>query len=81
MNAIRQILSPANGKLLIDIPKEYQQKRFEVIVLPIEDTQTKEDLQEKINAFLKTLPTDEPNITEDEIMAEIKSVRTERYGK
>lgn len=81
MNAIRQIVSPSNGQLLIDIPKEYQQKRFEVIVLPIEDAQIRENLQEKINAFLNTLPADEPDMTEAEIMAEIKAVRTERYGK
>lgn len=81
MDAIRQILSPSNGKLLIEIPEGYQQTRFEVIVLPIEDAQIKERIQEKMTAFLNTLPTDEPAITEEEIMAEIKAVRSERHGK
>ncbi|MCU0339297.1 MAG: hypothetical protein MUE30_05400 [Spirosomaceae bacterium] len=43
MNALRQIISPENGKLLIEIPKEYQQKRFEVIVLPIDEPADKDE--------------------------------------
>lgn len=42
MNALRQILTPSNGQLLIDIPKEYQQKRFEVIVFPIDEPAEKD---------------------------------------
>ena len=79
MNALRQIVIPENGKLWIDVPKEMNNRAFEVIVLPIEDFFEKETLQAKINAFLKTLPADEPTITESEILAEIKDVRTKRY--
>lgn len=81
MNALRQILSPLNGQLLIDIPKEYQQKRFEVIVLPIEETPEQDILQAKMSAFLNTLPISEPAISETEILAEIKAVRKERYER
>ncbi|MBB3837208.1 hypothetical protein FHS57_001202 [Runella defluvii] len=81
MNALRQILTPSNGQLLIDIPKEYQQKRFEVIVLPIDETTEQDILKAKMTAFLNTLPTTEPTITEAEILAEIKAVRKERYER
>ncbi len=37
MNALRQIVSPQNGRIWIDLPKEFSQKRFEVIVLPVEE--------------------------------------------
>ena len=36
MNALRQIVVPQNGRLWIDVPKEFSQKRVEVIVLPVE---------------------------------------------
>jgi hypothetical protein len=77
MNALRQIVSPFNGQILIDIPKEFKQKRFEVIVLPIDDISEKEILQTKMNLFLNTLPILEPNLSEDDILAEIKAVRKE----
>ncbi len=46
MNALRQIVSPQNGRLWIDLPKEFSQKRFEVIVLPVDepDSYDEEDL-------------------------------------
>lgn len=81
MNALRQIVSPQNGRLLIEIPKEYPQKRFEVIILPIDDTDTKTQLKTKMAAFLATLPADEPELSEADIIAEIKSVRTARYDQ
>ena len=81
MNALRQIVTPSNGQLLIDIPKEYQQKRFEVIVLPIDETTEQDILKDKMAAFLNTLPSTEPNITDAEILAEIKAVRKERYAR
>lgn len=35
MNALRQIVSPQNGRLLIDIPKGMDNQAFEVIVMPL----------------------------------------------
>lgn len=81
MNAIRQIVSPQNGRLLIEIPKEYQQKRFEVIVFPIDESDAKTQIQNKMAAFLATLPADEPELSEADIIAEIKSVRAARYDQ
>lgn len=81
MNALRQIVSPQNGQLLIDIPTEFQQKWFEIIILPIDEDINKERIQTKMSDFLNTLPLNEPDITEAEILAEIKAVRTERYER
>ena len=81
MNAIRQIVSPQNGRISIDLPNEFTQKRFEVIVLPIDETTEQDILKAKMTAFLNTLPTTEPTITEAEILAEIKAVRKERYER
>ena len=36
MNALRQIAIPQNGKLWIDVPKEMNNRAFEVIVMPLE---------------------------------------------
>lgn len=58
MNALRQIAIPENGKLWIDVPKEMNNRAFEVIVLPIDDFFEKENHQAQMIDFLKTLPTD-----------------------
>ncbi|MBO0948312.1 hypothetical protein [Fibrella forsythiae] len=79
MNAIRQIVSPLNGRISIDIPEEYRQKSFEVIILPIDDTSDKEQIQAKMARFLQTLPLTEPDLTDADILAEIKEVRAKRY--
>ena len=79
MNAIRQIVSPLNGRISIDIPKEYQQKSFEVIILPIDEASDKEQIQAKMARFLQTLPVTEPDLTDADIMAEIKDVRAKRH--
>lgn len=81
MDALRQILTPQNGKLSVKLPKEYTQKRFEVIVLPLDEPTEIEDIKSKINAFLETLPGSEPDITNNEILAEIKAVRQQRYDR
>lgn len=81
MNALRQVLGPQNGQLIIDLPKEYQQKRFEVIVLPIDDTDIKTQIHIKMDTFLATLPSDETELSNAEILAEIKAVRTARYAQ
>ena len=46
MNAIRQIVIPQNGRIWIDVPKEFFQKRVEVIVFPVDepDPTDEEDL-------------------------------------
>ena len=81
MNALRQIVVPKNGKLSVQLPKEYTQKSFEVIVLPIDEPTDIELIRAKMNAFLETLPADEPDLTTDEILAEVKAVRKERYDR
>ena len=81
MNALRQIVTQKDGKLSVQLPKEYTQKSFEVIVLPIDEPTDIELIKAKINAFLETLPTDEPDLTTDEILAEVKAVRKERYDR
>ncbi|WP_375444163.1 hypothetical protein [uncultured Fibrella sp.] len=79
MNAIRQIVRPLNGRISIDIPKEYQQNSFEVIILPIDEVPDKEQIQAKMARFLETLPPTEPDLTDSDILAEIKDVRAKRY--
>ncbi len=81
MNAIRQIVSPQNGRLFIDLPKEFIQMRFEVIVLPIDESVEQTQLQRKMADFLATLPDNDPALSEEEIMAEVKAARTARYAK
>jgi hypothetical protein len=81
MNALRQIVTQKDGKLSVQLPKEYTQKSFEVIVLPIDEPTDIELIKAKINAFLETLPTDEPDLTTDEILAEVKAVRKDRYDR
>jgi hypothetical protein len=38
MNAIRQIVKPVNGKLMIEVPKGMDNESFEVIVMPLNNT-------------------------------------------
>jgi hypothetical protein len=54
INALRQIVTTKNGVVSIRIPKEYTQKRFELIVLPIDKPTDFEQIKAKMNAFLKT---------------------------
>ncbi|WP_041257472.1 hypothetical protein [Fibrella aestuarina] len=35
MNALRQIVSPQNGRLSIDVPRGLEDQAFEVIVVPL----------------------------------------------
>jgi hypothetical protein len=41
----------------------------------------KQALAAKWNQFAETMPTDEPDISDEEIIKEIKAVRAERSGK
>ncbi len=81
MNALRKVLSPKNGLLSIRIPKKYTQKQFEVIAIPIEDQSEKMLIKAKMNAFIRTLPLNEPIIAESDIFNEIKLVRQTRHAK
>ncbi|CAN1560101.1 hypothetical protein MCERE19_02593 [Spirosomataceae bacterium] len=79
MDALRQTLIPHEGKLTITLPKGYTQKKFDVIILPIDENQEKNALIEKMNLLISYLPGKEPDITDEEIMNEIKDVRKSRY--
>lgn len=81
MNALREIISPKNGRLSIVIPKNFNQKRFEVIVIPIEDNEPTTFIKSQMDAFLKTLPNAEPQIDNDLILNEIKEIRQKRYER
>ncbi len=37
MNALRQFVTSTNDTLTIQLPQEYQQRRLEIIVLPMDD--------------------------------------------
>lgn len=39
MNAVRKIIDKATNPLTIELPEEYQDKKVEVIVLPLEEQQ------------------------------------------
>lgn len=80
MNAFRRIITPENGKIMVDVPKEYGERRIEVILLPVDEAAEKERIENKINTFLSTLPESEPDISEEEILKEIREVRAKRYG-
>lgn len=83
MNALRQFVTSVNGSLTIKLPKEYSQKKLEVIVMPATDdlTGNTEQLQSKINSLISNLPSAQPNITDQEIIDEVKMVRKLRHEK
>ena len=41
MNAVRKIIENASGTVTIELPEEYHNKKLEVIVLPLEEEETK----------------------------------------
>jgi len=82
MNAFRQFMTTSNGDLLIKLPDEYREKRLEVIILSadeVDDSNSLSALKNKWKIFLSSLPIQEPLISDDEILAEIKEVRAKRY--
>ena len=81
MDALREITTAQNGRISIIIPKKFKQKRFEVIVIPIDDIDEKMALKNKMTAFLKTLPTTEPDIDNSIVLDEIKLIRKKRYDR
>ena len=81
MNALREIVTAQNGRISILIPREFKQKRFEVIVIPIDDLDEKMALKNKMTAFLETLPKTEPAIDDAMILDEIKEIRKQRYER
>lgn len=44
MNAFREYYNSADDTLVIKIPKEYQKKRLEVIILPADEIDSKSEL-------------------------------------
>lgn len=38
MDAVRKIIENSTNPLTIELPKEYENKRLEVIILPVDDT-------------------------------------------
>jgi hypothetical protein len=44
MDAVRKIIENATNPLTIELPEGYENKKLEVIVLPLEDTPPKKDL-------------------------------------
>lgn len=81
MNALREIATAQNGMISIVVPKEYKQKRFEVIAIPIDEKDETTALKNKMAAFLKTLPTTKPAIDDAIIFDEIKAIRKQRYAR
>ena len=54
MNAFREYYEGTDDTLIIKIPKEYQKKRLEVIILPAEDT----DYKLQLLAIMDKISTD-----------------------
>lgn len=50
MECVREIIEPEKLKGIIQIPKEMEQSKVEVIVLPIVEPANKTDIQKKIRA-------------------------------
>lgn len=47
MNVVRKIIENASDTITIELPKEYQNKKVEVIVLPLEETPVVEEKHKK----------------------------------
>ncbi len=67
MNAIRKIEDVKSGSIKIDLPADFQAKRVEIIILPIDES-------ENGRQDLKDLLLEAPTLTEDELK-EYKSIR------
>ena len=39
MNALRKVIENASASLTIDLPQEYQNKKLEIIVFPLEESE------------------------------------------
>jgi hypothetical protein len=44
MDAVRKIIEHSTNPLTIDLPEEYNNRKVEVIVLPLEEIQEKKDI-------------------------------------
>jgi len=67
MNAIRKIEDVKSGSIKIDLPADFQGKRVEIIILPIDESENgRQNLQD--------LLLEAPTLTEDELQ-EYKSIR------
>lgn len=38
MNAFRKIIKPENGRIVVEVPKEYDQQNIEVVLTPLNDS-------------------------------------------
>lgn len=38
MNAFRKIIKPENGKIVVEVPKEYDQQNIEVVLMLLDDS-------------------------------------------
>ncbi|MCP9754677.1 hypothetical protein EGI26_05805 [Lacihabitans sp. CCS-44] len=65
MNAFREYYEGTDDTLVIKIPKEYQKKRLEVIILPAEDT----DYKLQLLAIMDKISTDaqKSGLTEEKL--------------
>lgn len=65
MNAFREYYEGTDDTLIIKIPKEYQKKRLEVIILPAEDT----DYKLQLLAIMDKISTDaqKSGLTEEKL--------------
>lgn len=66
MNAIRQFITIPDGKVTLQLPKEYYKKRLEIIILPAEET-----LDELGEAMDKMSATAEKNGLTETLLAEL----------
>ena len=68
MECVREIIEPEKLKGIIQIPKEMEQSKVEVIVLPTEEPANSTDVQKKIQAAeeLNGLISDQNRKTLDE---------------
>ena len=51
---LREIITPQSNEHTIHIPQEYINTKVEILVLPFNDSSTKEVKENKKNIFLKT---------------------------
>ena len=80
MEAIRKYVTVKNNSIQLILPKEYNTRQVEVIILPVngqEKNKTNDfkELKKKWESFIAKLPTKEPSISDEEIIAEVKKVR------
>lgn len=52
MNAVREIVTPVSNKIIVNLPGDFQkEKRYEVIILPIEENTIKKSRKELFGKY------------------------------